>query len=133
MVLVVAAGFVAAGAVQDAFLGREIARQADGALIVEPGVEAFLGILVIAAALQVRHHHARFIAVSAVRERADTRKAAGAVGLALAVDQQVPGVGAVKLVEDWLGGDELCALFQSAPRMMPFAEARNQASSRVKR
>ena len=93
VMLVVAARLEAAGAVKDAFLGREIPGQRHRSLVMQPGVQAFLRLLVIAAAVEVHDHHARFVAVGAVGERADARKAPpGALGIALAIDEQVAGM-----------------------------------------
>src|SRR6266404_3907388 len=68
MVLVIAAGFITAGAVKNALFGREIAGQCDRALIMQPGIQTLLCLLVIAASIQVDHHHAGLVAISAVGE-----------------------------------------------------------------
>ena len=68
VVLVVAARLEAAGAVKDAFLGGEIPGQRHRALVMQPRVQAFLRLLVVAPAVEVHHHHARFVAVGAVGE-----------------------------------------------------------------
>src|SRR6266581_5718751 len=98
VMLIVTAVFIPAGAVEDAILRGEIAGQTDRSLIAQPGVEALLGFLVIAAPIQVHNHHAGLIAVSAVVERAHPGKTQGVVWLALAVDEQMTGVSAIKLV-----------------------------------
>ena len=98
VVLVIAAVFVSTRSVQDPFLRGKVARQSDGALIVEPGLETFLRFLVVTAPVQVHDHHARFIAEGAVVEGTDARKPAMAAGLALAIDEQMAGVCAIKFV-----------------------------------
>ena len=116
VMLVVAAGLVTAGAIENAVLGGEVAGQAGGALVMQPGLEAFPGFPVIAAPVQVHHHHARFIAVGAVTERTDARKAPGAVGLPLAVDEQMARLRPIELVEHRLRRDEAGASIEpSAP------------------
>ena len=113
VMLVVAARFEAARAIKDALLGREIPGQRHRALVMQPGVQALLRLLVIAAAVEVHHHHAGFVAVGAVAERADAGKTPlGAVGIAFAIDEQVAGMGAVELVEHRLRRDEPRAFVQ---------------------
>src|SRR5581483_562125 len=98
VMLVVAAGFITPGSIQDTFLGSKVSRQSDSALVVEPGIEAFLRLAMIAAPIQVDDHHTRLIPISAVREGADPRKSARTVRLQLAVNQQVSGIGSEEIV-----------------------------------
>ena len=103
VMLIIAARLVAAGAIQHALFGSEIARQTDRALVVQPAVEAILRLFVITAPVEIHDHHARLVAISAIAKRADAREAAVALGLALAINQQVSGMRAVELIENRLG------------------------------
>ena len=76
VMLVVAARFEAAGAVKDALLGREIPGQRHRALVMQPGVQALLRLLVVAPAVEVHHHHARFVAVGAVARKSPRAQSA---------------------------------------------------------
>ena len=53
VVLVVSAGLVAVGPVELAFFRREVAGQADGALVVEPGFQRLFGPFVVAPAVEI--------------------------------------------------------------------------------
>ena len=114
VVLIVAAGFEPAGAVKDSLLRGEISRQRHCPLVMQPGVQALLRLLVVAAAVEVHDHHAGFVAEGAVGEGADAGEPSGAVGFAFAVDEQMAGIGAVELVEHRFGRDEAGAFIQPA-------------------
>ncbi len=64
----------------------------------------------VASAVQIQHHHARFVAVNAVLERADAGKTPVAPGLDFAIDEKMPGDGAIEIIEDRLRRDEAGAL-----------------------
>src|ERR1041385_9363232 len=66
VMLIVTSGLIAARAVKDAVFAREIARQTDGALEMEPAIETILRFLLVAAAVQLHDHHAGFVAIRAV-------------------------------------------------------------------
>lgn len=63
-------------------------RQRDGALVMQPGVQALLGLPMRSASFEVEDHHAGFVAVGAVGERADAGEPPGGVGFPFAIDQQ---------------------------------------------
>ena len=113
--LVITSRLVTSRAVKDAFLGGKIARQPDRALIVQPGFQAFRRFPVVAAPVQVGHHHARFIAVNTVIERSDPREAAVVAGIKFRVDEQMPRFGAVKLIQDRFWSRQFCAFVQTPP------------------
>ena len=112
--LVVAAGLVTARAVKDAILRRERTRQRNRALVMQPRVKAILRLPVVAAPVEVHDHHARFVAVGAVAERADAREAPVAARFTFTVHQEMHRVRTVEFIEHRLGGEELGALGEAA-------------------
>ncbi|HEX4645956.1 MAG TPA: hypothetical protein VH598_10135 [Verrucomicrobiae bacterium] len=79
----------------------------------KPRFQAFRRFPVITAPIQVRDHHARFIAVNAVVERADSREAAVTAGIKFRIDEQMPRFGAVKLIQDRFRCGQFCAFVQT--------------------
>ena len=113
--LIVAPSFVTAGAIEDALLAGKVAGEAHSALIVQPGIQAFLSLLVISATIKIHDHHARFIAEGPVAERAHTGKTPFAARFVLAVDEQMAGVSPVEFIEHRFGRPQLGALVQAPP------------------
>ena len=114
VVLIVAAGLVTARAVQDALLRREGTRQRDRALVMQPGVETILRFFVVTAPIQVHDHHARFVAVRTIAERANPREAPIAARFTFTVHQEMHRVRTVEFIEHRFGSDELRALVETA-------------------
>ena len=75
----------------------------------QEGVVVAPGLVVIAAPVEVADHHDRFVRIDAVVERAHVRVEVVGVELLEAVDQEVPQVGLVEIVEPRLGSRDLRA------------------------
>ena len=99
MALVVVARLVAAGAVELALLGLIVARESDGALIMQKCIEVPPRQIRITATVQIADHHRRFVGIYAVAEGPDMGVEILGPDFLVAVDQQVPQVGLVEIVE----------------------------------
>src|SRR5437763_8876269 len=113
MMLVVSVGFITARSVKNPFLRIESPRQWYRPLIMKPCLQAFGSFLMVTSPVQVEHHHARFVPVIAVIERAHARKTPVALRLNFAIDKQVAGNSAIELVQNRLWRDQVSALIQN--------------------
>jgi len=86
-----------------------------------------LRLLMQTAAVQVAYHHRRFIRIDPIVKRADVSMQEVRIKLLEAIDQQMPQMSLVEIVDPGLGSFDLCGLGCQFP-----PETANASGGRVK-